>query len=356
MLKSDEILNSLNLKLKNIDNVEDLKEKENLLNECKTLKAEYRDALESEKKENLEIEMKGGIINMNNEMVELRAKEEKQFVDYIKGIKNEGMTAGNNGAIIPATISERIIKKVFEVSPILERMTRFNEGGDLVFVRELNAVPVAYQEEMVAFTGGDAQFETVKLQDFLVGALAKVSKSLINRASFDVVGYVVDIMGRDIAKFLENECLNSAGLKIRGLADAKNVQVTKIDADACIDAIMAIPSLYQEGAVFIMHPEVLAGLRKAKDGQGGYLLNQDPRNAFGMQIMGHEVLISEQAPKNAFFFGNLRGVYAKYAQNMEVEVLRERFADMYAVGVIAYAQVDIKVVEPQAMVKVTIVG
>ena len=78
MLKSDEILNSLNLKLKNIDNVEDLKEKENLLNECKTLKAEYRDALESEKKENLEIEMKGGIINMNNEMVELRAKEEKQ--------------------------------------------------------------------------------------------------------------------------------------------------------------------------------------------------------------------------------------------------------------------------------------
>ena len=110
MLKSDEILNSLNLKLKNIDDIEDLKEKKNLLNECKTLKAQYRDALESEKQENLEIEMKGGII-MNNEMVELRAKEEKQFVDYIKGIKNEGMTAGNNGAIIPATISERIIKK-----------------------------------------------------------------------------------------------------------------------------------------------------------------------------------------------------------------------------------------------------
>ena len=354
MLKSDEILNSLNLKLKNIDNVEDLKEKENLLNECKTLKAEYRDALESEKKENLEIEMKGGIINMNNEMVELRAKEEKQFVDYIKGIKNE-MTAGSNGAIIPQTISERIIQKVFEVSPILERMTRLNEGGDLVFVREANAVPVAYQEEMVAFTGGDATFETVKLQDFLVGALAKVSKSLINRASFDVVGYVVDIMGRDIARFLEKEALNG-GEKIKGLSEAKNVQVTRIDADACIDAIMAVPAQYQEGAVFIMHPETLAGLRKAKDGQGGYLLNPDARAPFGMQIMGHEVLVSEQAPKNALFFGNLRGVYGKFAQEMQVEVLRERFADMYAVGVIAYAQVDIKVVEPQAMVKVTIVG
>ena len=330
MLKSDEILNSLNLKLKNIDNVEDLKEKENLLNECKALKAEYRDALESEKQENLEIEMKGGIINMNNEMMELRAKEEKQFVDYIKGIKNE-MTAGSNGAIIPQTISERIIQKVFEVSPILERMTRLNEGGDLVFVREANAVPVAYQEEMVAFTGGDATFETVKLQDFLVGALAKVSKSLINRASFDVVGYVVDIMGRDIARFLEQEALNG-GEKIKGLSEAKNVQVTRIDADACIDAIMAVPAQYQEGAVFIMHPETLAGLRKAKDGQGGYLLNPDARAPFGMQIMGHEVLVSEQAPKNALFFGNLRGVYGKFAQEMQVEVLRERFADMYALG------------------------
>lgn len=353
MLKSDEILNSLNLKLKNIDNVEDLKEKENLLNECKTLKAEYRDALESEKQENLEIEMKGGIINMNNEMVELRAKEEKQFVDYIKGIKNEGMKAGDNGAIIPQTISERIIQKVFEVSPILERMTRFNEGGDLVFVREANAVPVAYQEEMVAFTGGDATFETVKLQDFLIGALAKVSKSLINRASFDVVGYVVDIMARDMARFLEEKALNG-GEKIKGLSEAKNVQVAKIDADACIDAIMAIPAQYQEGAVFIMHPETLAGLRKAKDGQGGYLLNPDARNAFGLQVMGHEVLISEQAPKNAFFFGNLRGVYAKYTKEMQVEVLRERFADMYCVGVIAYAEADIKVVEPQAMVKVSV--
>ena len=353
MLKSDEILNSLNSKLSNIDDIEDLKEKEDLLNECKALKAEYRDALESEKQENLEIEMKGGII-MNNEMVELRAKEEKQFVDYVKGIKND-MKAGNNGAIIPATISERIIKKVFEVSPILERMTRLNEGGDLVFVREANAVPVAYQEEMVAFTGGDATFETVKLQDFLVGALAKVSKSLINRASFDVVAYVVDIMGRDIARFLEKEALNG-GEKIKGLSEAKTIRVTKLDADACIDGIMEVPAQYQEGAVFIMHPKVLAGLRKAKDGQGGFLLNPDARQAFGFQIMGHEVLVSEQAPENAFFFGNLRGVYAKYAKDMEVEVLRERFADMYAVGVIGYCEVDIKVVEPQAMVKVMIAG
>ena len=353
MLKSDEILNSLNSKLSNIDDIEDLKEKENLLNECKALKAEYRDALESEKQENLEIEMKGGIINMNNEMMELRAKEEKQFVDYVKGIKNEGMTTGLNGAIIPQTISERIIQKVFEVSPILERMTRFNEAADLVFVRESNAVPVAYQEEMTAFTSGDIAFEPVKLQDFLVGALAKVSKSLINRTSFDIVGYVVDIMGRDLARFLEGECLND-GSKIKGLAEVKSVQVTKIDADACIDALMQIPSQYQEGAVFIMHPQTLVGLRKAKDGQGGYLLNPDARNAFGFQVMGHEVLISEQAPENAFFFGNLRGVYGKFAQEMQVEVLRERFADQYAVGVIAYAQVDIKVVEPQAMVKVKI--
>ena len=55
MLKSDELLNCLNSKLSNIDDIEDLKEKENLLNECKSLKAQYREALESEAQENLEI-------------------------------------------------------------------------------------------------------------------------------------------------------------------------------------------------------------------------------------------------------------------------------------------------------------
>lgn len=355
MLKSDELLNSLNSKLSNIDNVEDLKEKENLLNECKTLKAEYRDALESEKQENLEIEMKGGIINMNNEMVELRAKEEKQFVDYIKGIKNEGMKAGDNGAIIPQTIADRIIQKIFEVSPVLERMTRFDEKGDLVFVKEDGAPAVAYQEELVAFTGGDATFATVKLQDFLIGALAKVSKSLINRVSFDVVSYVVDIMGRDMARFLEKEALNG-GEKIKGLSEAKVLNATSVNGDVLLDAIMAIPSEHQQNAVFIMHPEMLAQFRRLKDGQNRYLFNQDPTMAFGLELMGHEVLLSEQAPKNILYFGDLRGCYAKFAKGIEVEVLRERYSDQYAIGVIAHAQCDMRVVEAQAIVKVVIAG
>lgn len=357
MLKSDEILNSLNTKMNTLENITDLVEKESLLEECKELKNQYKLALEDEANEKIEIEnKKGGVVRMeNNELMELRTKEEKQFVDYIKGIKNEGMKAGDNGAIIPQTIADRIIQKIFEVSPVLERMTRFNEGGDLIFVREQGAPAVAYQEEMIAFTGGDATFETVKLQDFLVGALAKVSKSLINRASFDVVGYVVDIMGRDMARFLEKEALNG-GEKIKGLSEAKALNVAAINGDALIDAIMAIPSEHQAGAVFIMHPEVFAGLRKAKDGQNRYLFNPDPRMAFGLELMGHEVLLSEQAPKNALYFGDLRGCYAKFAKGIEVEVLRERYSDQYAIGVIAHAQCDMRVVEAQAIVKVAVVG
>ena len=332
MLKSDEILNSLNSKMNVLDSIADLVEKESLLEECKELKNEYKLALEDEANEKLEIENKKGDVRMENmELMELRAKEEKQFMDYIKGFRND-LKAGDNGAIIPQTISERIIKKIYEVSPVLAKMTVFNEGGDLIFVREAGeGIQAGYQEEMVAFGASDVSFEVVKLQDHLVGALSRVSKSLVNRTTINVVDFVVQDMAEKIAMFLEKEILNG-GEKIKGLSEAKTVQVNAMNSDALLDAIMAVPAQHQNGAVFIMHPEMFATFRKLKDGQNRYLFNPDPRMAFGYELIGKEVLLSEQAPKDAFYFGDLKGLYGKFAKGVEVEVLHERFADMYAIG------------------------
>ena len=352
MLKSDEILNSLNAKIEQAETCVDLVEKEELINQAVELKKEYKSALEDEAVEIKEInnKMEGGIV-MNNELNKIEM-EEKVFLNYIKGIKNEGMVAGENGAIIPQTIAERIVKRIYEISPVLERMTKVHEKGDLIFIREKEAVPVAYQEEMVEFAAGKAEFETVKLESHLIGALAKVSKSLINRAGVDVVGHVCEILARDLARFLEGKALNGDE-KIRGLADAKEVAVDAINLDACIDAMAQVPAERQAKAVFVMHPAVLAKLRKEK-ANGALLLAPDARMAFGMSILGKEVLVSDQMPQTEVYFGDLAGATLKVCKEASVEILRERFADMYALGIVATCEADIKVVEPQAIVKVKV--
>ena len=353
MLRSDEILNSLNAKIEQAETCVDLVEKEELINQAVELKKEYKTALEDEAVEIREIEnknMKGEENKMEQNRVQM---EREQFLNYVKGIKNEGMKAGEHGVLIPETVADRIIQKIVEISPVVARMTIIHEGGDLVFVREESEIPVGYQEEMVAFTGGNPAFATVKLESHLIGALAKVSKSLINRSSFDVVGFVEEALAKRVAAFLEDKALNGDD-KIRGLADAKEMFVNKIDCDAIIDALMAIPQVHQAKAVLVMNPKTLAGLRKAKDGQGGYLLNHDARMAFGMEIFGKEVLVSEAMPEGEMIVGDIAGCYCKIAQKAEVEVLRERFADQYALGLIAYAEVDMKVVEPQALVRIKV--
>ena len=52
------------------------------------------------------------------------AQEERAFENYIRGVVLEtrddvNLTKGDNGAIIPTSIDKKIIKKVYDVSPLL---------------------------------------------------------------------------------------------------------------------------------------------------------------------------------------------------------------------------------------------
>ena len=69
------------------------------------------------------------------EKEERALNEEKAFENYIRGVVNTredvNMTLSDNGAVIPTTIANRIIKKVYDISPILERSTKYNVKGKL---------------------------------------------------------------------------------------------------------------------------------------------------------------------------------------------------------------------------------
>ena len=68
---------------------------------------------------------------------ERAAEEEQVFADYILGRVSEmrageqNVTMANNGAIIPTTIANRIIKEVKDRCPILARATIYNVKGTL---------------------------------------------------------------------------------------------------------------------------------------------------------------------------------------------------------------------------------
>lgn len=325
----------------------------------KTIKAEERarnitlSVVTDEKKEELRAED-----------IELRA-----FANFIRGEitenRAETLSKSANGAVIPKTIAAKIIETVKELSPIYAMATRYNVKGELVFPvynETTEAITVAYASEFSGLTSTSGKFTAVSLSGFLAGALTKVSKSLVNNSDFDLVNYVIKKMAEALALFLEKELLVGTAAKMTGVLSSAlgitGLSATVITADELIDLQMTVPEIYQANASWIMKKDTFKAIRKLKDTDGAYILNKDATKAFGWDLLGKPVYISQNMPAMAastksIVYGDFSGLYVKLVEDMDIQVLNERFADEHAVGVVAWVEADSKIIEPQKLAVLT---
>jgi len=297
--------------------------------------------------------------------------EERAFADYIRGTVTENradavnMTKGDNGSVIPATIANKIIEKVKELSPILKMATTFTIKGSLsfpVYDESTGKVSCAYADEFTALTANSGKFTNVALTGFLAGALAKVSESLVNNSDFDLVSYVILKMATSISEFLEKELLVGTSAKMTGVLSSAfgvtTASATVITFDELIDLQMTVPTTLQAGCTWIMSKNTFKAIRKLKDLNGQYIMNKDVTMAFGWELLGKPVYISESMPEiaassKAIVYGDFSGLYVKFTGKIEVKVLKELFATEHAIGVVGWVEADSKIIEPQNIAVMT---
>ena len=302
------------------------------------------------------------------ETVSQEEAEERAFADYLRGVVSEersgdtNMTKGDNGAVIPASIANRIIEAVKDICPIYNMAEHYNVKGTLdipYYDESSQKITVAYASEFTDLESTSGKFLSVTLQAYLAGALTKVSKSLINNSQFDIVSFVIKRMAEAISVFLEKELLignasnGATGLYGISAGMTKTAAATNaITADELIDTQEMIPDAYQAGAVWIMNKATRTAIRKLKDGQGNYLLEKDSQARWGYRLMGADVYVSDSMPtvaanKKVVYYGDFSGLALKLSEEMEIEVLRERYAAQHAVGVVAWLEFDAKIQNAQ---------
>lgn len=294
-------------------------------------------------------------------------EEARAFENYIRGrVIHERageLAPANNGAIIPKTIAKKIIEHVYEVCPILRLSDKYTIKGDLELpyydnVTSGTGTPLtcAYQTEFVAMSSSTGNFTTISLGGFLAGALCKVSRSLINNVDFDIVGFVVKEMGNAIARFIEKELINGTASKITGLSNSTNVKTAAaanaVTSNELIELQARVPDVYQANAVWIMAPATRTAIRELKDNYGRYLLQDDISSPFGKTLLGKPVYVSDNMPAMAtknmsIVYGDLSGLAVKFSEEVNIQVLREKYADEHAVGVIGWVELDAKIADQQ---------
>ena len=307
-----------------------------------------------------------GCDKMNTEEKETRA-----FENYVRGVINtrdNNLTETDNGAVIPQTIANKIIKKVYDICPILQRSTKYNVKGTLTipyYDESETAITVAYQNEFSALSSNVGEFTSITLTGYLAGALSLISRNLINNSDFDIVGFVVDHMAYAISRFIENELLNGTTDKVDGLSKLNNkvttASATAVTGNELIELQAKVKDVYQGNAIWVMSTATRTAIRELKDNMGRYLLQDDISSPFGHTLLGKPVYVSDNmeelgAGNTAIYYGDMSGLATKFSEEINIQVLREKYADQHAVGVIGWLNFDAKVEDAQKIAKLVCAG
>ncbi len=293
-------------------------------------------------------------------------KEYRTFDTFLRsGLAGELRADNNteyadNTAIIPTTIANRIVETVKELSPIYSRVTKINAKGNLVIPvwgkDGSDDITCTYATEGTEPDTHSGKFTEVTLTGYLFSAQAKISKTLINNAAFDVVAFVIKKIAEAVAEFYEKELINGTTGKMTGAVSAEvgvtAASATAVTADELIELQGAIPAQFQKNCEWLVHPTTLTALRKLKGGDGTYLLTQDFTRGFGWLLLGKPVMTSENMPKIAagavaVSYGDFSGIWLKTSEEPTMQVLKELYAKQHKVGISLFGESDSKIVEPQ---------
>ena len=310
--------------------------------------------------------------NVSETQEEIETREYKAFDAYLRNelsTRTNNLTESANGAVIPTTVAKKIVSKVYDICPILARSTKYNVKGDLVipyYDENSTAITVAFAEEFVDLTSSVGTFTQINLKDYLAGALVLVSRKLINNSQFDLVAFIIDKMAEAMARFIEGVCIKGGNPdetthvnQVKGLAGSvTNVvlagSTSAITAEKLVELKDAVKDVFQNNAIWIMNSKTRTALRQLTDDVGRFLLSDDLSSPFGTTLMGKPVYVSDNMPEiasavNAIYYGDFKALATKFSEDMTIEVLREKYATMHAIGVVGWASFDACVDQVQAI-------
>lgn len=273
--------------------------------------------------------------------LEVRAQEERAFIEALQEGNTRSLGSANK-AIIPNTIADRIIEKVVELSDVISHAEVVRYTGDYTIVCESEGTQGADY-----FNGNFAelvsQVTTEVLGGHTIGGVEKISNDTINSTTIDVVEYVVNKIARKIAEKVEKEILDGTEGKIKGLSKVTNkIEVTgEVTPETLIDMQNQLRGAKPSECMFVVNRATFGALRKAKDATGRFYME----NSMGIDgelvssMFGSRVVVSDVTTRPVAYIAK-GAVTVKFAQELNIQILKELYATQNCIGVLGSISVD----------------
>lgn len=244
-----------------------------------------------------------------------------------KGLDAKAMTIGTasaGGYALPEEIGSEILRRAYLRSPVMSlvRSRRVSTSD----YKELLSGGIA--GGWVAEGGSRAETNTATYYEAApthgeAYALPKVSNWSLDDLFFDVEAHITEEADITLAQLEQDAVINGNGTnRPTGFLDGTPVttddfgaraygtleylasgQAATISADAVLDVVYGLHSMFTGNAVWLMNRSTMGAVRKLKDADNNYLFSNGLNGPGSASLAGHPVVIADHMPNiaaNAF--------------------------------------------------------
>lgn len=242
-------------------------------------------------------------------------------------------TAANSALpIIPETTANQIIKKMYEVAPILQRCKIFHVPGNFKFAIEGTNDEAALHTENAAITAASDSLGSVSLTGYEIVKLVKASRACSEMALSAFESYIVEVIAEAVARRIEKYIFTGTGTNQPGgvktagkgasgaYADGTDQITVGKTASLTEENVIALYGLlgdgYERNAVWCMN--------KATFFSDFFpLMNKSKNNVIEFAngkyyIMGAEVYFTGSLAAHEAYLGDFSYIIGNYSQDITV--------------------------------------
>lgn len=237
--------------------------------------------------------------------------------------------AGSALPAIPESTANEIIKKMYEVAPILQRCKIFHVPGNFKFAVEGANNDAAIHQNNKAITVAADSLGSVSLTGYEIVKLVKASRATVNMTIAAFESYIVEIIAEAIARKIENFIFVGTGSNQpggvaqggKGTNGAYTAGTDMVETSAVTEANITavygmLASGYERNAVWAMSKATFFADFYA-------LMNKSKNNLIEFAngryyIMGCEVYFTGSLAAGVSYLGDFSYIVGNYSQDIAV--------------------------------------
>lgn len=293
----------------------------------------------------------------------LRFGKEALSPDELRALSTSSGPAG--GYLVPTELSKQLYEVLVDNS-VMRPLCKVISTSTTMNIPVVSAhAGASWVSEAGSYGGTDPVFSQVTLSAYKLGALIRVSEELVADSAIDVQAFLARELGIVFARAEDAAFIAGDGSgKPTGIVTATTNTVTTASssaftADELIDLYYALKPQYRKNAVFIANDAVIAAIRKMKDTTDQYIWSPglsagEPDKLLGRPIYSSSDMPTVQAGNKVIVFFDPSYYVIADRGALEIQVLRERYADTGQIAYRATKRVDGKLVLAEASVALKI--